>query len=66
MKFSSSFTNEEFICGTASTIHGREVYRSEEGGGDITFQRGSFGAYVEKMRRMQCDFVELPAISFCP
>jgi hypothetical protein len=65
MKFSRSFTDKEFICGTASKIHGREVCRSREDGGDHTFPRGSFGAYVEKIRRMRCNFVEPPAFSFC-
>jgi len=65
VNISRFFTDKEFICGTASTIYGKEGYQYKEGGGDIAFQRGSYGAYVEKIRRMRCDFVDLPAISFC-
>jgi hypothetical protein len=66
MKFPRSFTDEEFICGTASKIHGREVNRSRKDGENNTFRRGSFGAYVEKIRRMQCNFGEPQAFSFSP
>jgi hypothetical protein len=34
------FPEEEFICGTASTFHGREVYRSGEDGGTMRSQDG--------------------------